>query len=405
MLDPYKIREDFPILKRKIRGKDLIYFDNAATTQKPKQVIEKIKEVYENFYANIHRGIHTLSQEASELYEEAHKIVADFINAKFEEIIFTRNTTESTNLVAYSYGLNNLKRGDEIILTAMEHHANIVPWQMVSRKTGAKLVYVNIKNDYTLDLDDFEKKINDKTKIVAITHVSNVLGTINPVEEITKIAHDYGSIVVLDAAQSAPHLPIDVKKLDVDFLAFSSHKMLGPTGVGVLYGKRELLESMEPFLLGGDMIKDVDFYDAVWNDLPWKFEAGTPNIVDGIAFAEAIKYLNNIGMENVEKYLKELTKYFLDRFLELDNYRLIGSEDVRQRSCIFSFIKEGYHPHEIAKLLDLEGIAVRSGYHCAHPLMKYLGLFEKGGTVRASLYIYNTKEEIDRFIEVLRKIR
>ena len=405
MLDPYKIREDFPILKRKIRGKDLIYFDNAATTQKPRQVIEKIKEIYENFYANIHRGIHTLSQEASELYEEAHKIVADFINAKFEEIIFTRNTTESVNLIAYSYGLNNLKKGDEILLTVMEHHSNIVPWQMVSKKTGAKLVYVKLKEDYTLDLDDFEKKINDKTKIVAITHISNVLGTINPVEEIIKIAHDYGSIIVLDAAQSAPHLPIDVKKLDVDFLAFSSHKMLGPTGIGVLYGKKELLESMEPFLFGGDMIKDVDFYDTTWNDLPWKFEAGTSNIVDGIAFSEAIKYLNNIGMENVEKYLKELTKYFLNKFLELDGYKLIGSEDPNERSCIFSFIKEGYHPHEIARLLDLEGIAVRSGYHCAHPLMKYLGLFEKGGTVRASLYIYNTKEEIDRFIEVLRKIR
>jgi len=405
MLDPYKIREDFPILKRKIRGKDLIYFDNAATTQKPRQVIEKIKEIYGNFYANIHRGIHTLSQEASELYEEAHKIVADFINAKFEEIIFTRNTTESVNLIAYSYGLNNLKKGDEILLTVMEHHSNIVPWQMVSKKTGAKLVYVKLKEDYTLDLDDFEKKINDKTKIVAITHISNVLGTINPVEEIIKIAHDYGSIIVLDAAQSAPHLPIDVKKLDVDFLAFSSHKMLGPTGIGVLYGKKELLESMEPFLFGGDMIKDVDFYDTTWNDLPWKFEAGTSNIVDGIAFSEAIKYLNNIGMENVEKYLKELTKYFLNKFLELDGYKLIGSEDPNERSCIFSFIKEGYHPHEIARLLDLEGIAVRSGYHCAHPLMKYLGLFEKGGTVRASLYIYNTKEEIDRFIEVLRKIR
>ncbi|RDD52548.1 cysteine desulfurase [Nanoarchaeota archaeon NZ13-N] len=406
MFDVYKIREDFPILKRKIRGKPLIYFDNAATSQKPRQVIEKIREVYENHYANIHRGIHTLSQEASELYENAHKDVAKFINAKdWREIIFTRNTTESTNLIAYSYGLNNLKRGDKIVITIMEHHSNIVPWQFVSKKTGAKLEYVFLEN-YRLNLDELKKRVDDKTKIVAVTHMSNVLGTINPIKEIIEIAHEKGAIVVIDGAQSVPHMKVDVKRLDIDFLAFSSHKMLGPTGIGVLYGKKEILEKMEPFLYGGDMIKDVDMYDAVWNDLPWKFEAGTSNIVDGIVFSETIKYLERIGMENIENYEKTLIKYFLDKYLEIKNekIKLIGPEEEKDRGSVFSFVFESYHPHEAAKILDLEGIAVRSGYHCAHPLMKYLGIFEKGGTVRASLYLYNTKEEIDRFFEVIKRL-
>jgi len=406
MFDVYKIREDFPILKRKIRGKPLIYFDNAATSQKPRQVIEKIKEVYENYYANIHRGIHTLSQEASELYENAHKDVARFINARdWREIIFTRNTTESINLIAYSYGLNNLKKDDKIVITIMEHHSNIVPWQFVSKKTGAKLEYVFLEN-YRLNLDELEKKVDDKTKIVAVTHASNVLGTINPIKEIIEIAHKRGAIAVIDGAQSVPHIKIDVKKLDMDFLAFSAHKMLGPTGIGVLYGKEEILEKMEPFLYGGDMIKDVDMYDAIWNELPWKFEAGTSNIVDGIAFSEAIKYLERIGMENIESYEKILIRYFLDKYFEIKNekIKLIGPEEEKDRGAVFSFVFKDYHPHEVAKMLDLEGIAVRSGYHCAHPLMKYLGIFEKGGTVRASLYLYNTKEEIDKFFEVIKRL-
>ena len=400
-MNPYRIRKDFPILNREINGKKLIYFDNAATTQKPIQVIQRIKEFYEKENANVHRGIHTLSQEASEIYERAHDIVAEFINAKSRrEIIFTKNSTESINLVAYSYGLN-LKKGDEILISKMEHHSNLVPWQFVSKKTGAKLVYVDLK-DFLIDISDFEKKINDKTKIVAITHVSNVLGSINNIKEIVRISREYDCIVLLDVAQSIQHMKIDVKKLDIDFLAFSSHKMLGPTGLGVLYGKEEILESMEPFLFGGDMIRSVDFYNAEWNDLPWKFEAGTPNVAGAAGLIEAIKYLNNIGMENIENYLKKLTKYFLDRFSEV-NSKLIGIEEDKNRTCIFSFINEKYHPHEIAKLLDLEGIAVRSGFHCAEPLMRYLGLYEKGGTVRASLYIYNTKEEIDTFVEVLKK--
>ncbi len=406
MLDVYKIREDFPILKRTIRGKPLIYFDNAASSQKPIQVIEKIKEVYEKFYANIHRGIHTLSQEASELYEDSHKEVAKFINANsWREVIFTRNTTESINLIAYSYGLNNLKQGNKIIVTIMEHHSNLVPWQFISRKTGAKLEYVFLDKDFRLDLNEFEKRIDEKTKIVAITHMSNVLGTINPIKDIIKISHEYGAITVIDGAQSVPHMKIDVKRLDADFLAFSSHKMLGPTGIGVLYGKEELLEEMDPFLYGGDMIKDVDMYEAYWNDLPWKFEAGTSNIVDGIAFAEAIKYLRRLGMENIENYERTLIKYFIDKLSELntDKIKLIGPSSVDARGAVFSLVFEDYHPHEVAKMLDMEGIAVRSGYHCAHPLIKYLNLFKRGGTVRASLYLYNTKEEIDKFFEVIKK--
>ena len=412
MLDPYKIRKDFPILEREINGKKLIYFDNAATTQKPLRVINTFLEVYTKYYANIHRGIHRLSQEASEKYEEAHKLVAEFINAKdWREIIFTRNTTESINLIACSYGLNNLKKGDKILITIMEHHANLVPWQFLSKKTGAKLEYVFIDKSYRLDLNDFEKKIDNKTKIVAVTHASNVLGTVNPIKEIIKISHEKGSIVVIDGAQSVPHMKIDVKKLDIDFLAFSSHKMLGPDGIGVLYGKEEILEKMEPFLMGGDMIKDVDLYDSEWNDLPWKFEAGTPNIVGGIAFGEAIKYLNEIGIENIEKYDKHLTEYFLQKYYEIksDKLILIGPEDTENRTPVFSFYYKEKHPHIVAKILDYEGIAVRSGYHCAHPLLKYIkigekNLYELGGTFRASLYIYNTKEEIDKFFEVLRKI-
>ena len=404
MFDVYKLREEFPILKRKINGKNLIYFDNAASTQKPRRVIEKIKEVYENFYANVHRGIHTLSQEASEEYENAHKIVADFINADFEEVIFTRNTTESINLVAYSYALNNLKKDDEILISVMEHHSNLVPWQFVSKKVGCKLKYVGLNENFEVDLEDLKEKISPKTKIVSITHISNVLGSINDIKEIIKIAHENEAIVIIDAAQSAPHLKLDVKKLDVDFLAFSSHKMLGPTGIGVLYGKKEILEEMEPFIFGGDMISDVDFYSAIWNKLPWKFEAGTPNIADAIGFAEAIKFLEELKMENVEKYLNELTKYFLEKFRELKSFRIVGKLDEKNRAPIFSFVHENLKAHEVAKILDLEGIMIRSGFHCAHPLMRYLNLYDVGGTARASLYIYNTKEEIDYFVEVLKKL-
>jgi cysteine desulfurase/selenocysteine lyase len=407
MLDAKKIRDDFPILKN---NPNLIYFDNSASTQKPKQVIEKIKEVYEKYYANIHRGVYGLSVKSSELYEDSHRAVANFINAReWREIIFTKNTTEAINLVAYSFALNNLRKGDKIVLSVMEHHSNLVPWQFISKKTGATLEYIGLTKDYRLDLNDAEKKIDEKTKIVAITNMSNVLGTLNEVEEIVKIAHEKGAIVVVDGAQSVPHMKTDVRKIDADFLAFSAHKMLGPSGIGVLYGKKELLEKMDPFLYGGDMISDVDFNEAYWNELPWKFEAGTPNICDGIAFMEAIKYLEKLGMENVETYERSLVEFFLKRFNEIknkfgDKIELIGPNDTKNRGAVFSLFFKDLHPHFVAKALDLKNIAVRSGYHCAHPLMKYLKIFEKGGTVRASLYVYNTKEEIERFFEEIENI-
>ncbi|MDT7891011.1 MAG: cysteine desulfurase [Candidatus Nanopusillus sp.] len=404
MINPKEIRKDFPIFEN---NPNLIYFDNTATTQKPRQVIEKIKEVYEKYYANIHRGVYKISEISSEEYENSHKLVADFIKCKeWREIIFTRNTTESINLVAYSYGLNNIKKDDKILISYMEHSSNLLPWRFVCKKTGAKLEYINVK-DYKLDLDDFERKIDEKTKIVSITHVSNVLGTINPIEEIIKIAHEKGALVLIDAAQSSGHLSINVKKLDVDFLVFSSHKMLGPSGIGVLYGKEELLENMEPFLWGGDMIKDIDFDKEYLNDLPWKFEAGTPNIVDGIAFGEAIKYLNKLGMENIEKYEQELTKYFLERFEEFSNkYKdviLMGLNDYKDREAIFSLVFK-INPHIIGKMLDSYNITVRTGYHCCYILFRYLDLYKYKGSVRASLYIYNTKEEIDFFFEKLEEI-
>ena len=404
MINPKEIKKDFPIFEN---NPNLIYFDNTATTQKPRQVIEKIKEVYEKYYANIHRGVYKISEISSEEYENSHKLVADFIKCKeWREIIFTRNTTESINLVAYSYGLNNIKKDDKILISSMEHSSNLLPWRFVCRKTGAKLDYINVK-DYRLDLDDFERKIDEKTKIVSITHVSNVLGTINPIEEIIKIAHEKGALVLIDAAQSSGHLPIDVKKLDVDFLVFSSHKMLGPSGIGVLYGKKELLENMEPFLWGGDMITDIDFDKEYLNDLPWKFEAGTPNIADGVAFGEAIKYLNKLGMENIEKYEQELTKYFLERFEEFSNkYKdliLMGLKDYKDREAIFSLAFKT-NPHIIGKMLDSYSITVRTGYHCCYILFRHLDLYKYKGSVRASLYIYNTKEEIDFFFEKLEEI-
>lgn len=399
-----KIRRDFPILNLKVSGKKLIYFDNAATTQKPKCVINKIKEFYEKFNANVHRGLYKLSEEASELYEEAHRKVADFINADWREIIFTKNATESINLVAYSYFLNELKKNDKILISIMEHHSNIVPWQFVSKKKGCKLEYVYLK-DYEIDLENFKSKINKNTRLVSITYISNVLGSENNVKEIVKIAKENGAMVLLDATQAINKLKINVKKLDVDFLVFSSHKMLGPTGIGVLYGKKEILERMEPFIYGGDMVRDVDFLDSYWNELPWKFEAGTPNVADALGFVEAIKYLEKIGIKRIEKYLRKLTKYFLNEFSKLKSFKIIGKESFKKRTSIFSFIHDKLNPNEIAKILDKEGIAIRSGYHCAIPLMRYLGLYKTGGTARASLYIYNTKEEIDRFIEVLARVR
>ena len=408
MFDPYEIRKDFPILEREINGYKLIYFDNAATSQRPVQVIEAIKNFYERHNANVHRGVHTLSQEASELYEAAHEEVAKFINADgIEEIVFVKNATEAINLVAYSWALNKLDEKDEVVTTLLEHHSNIVPWELLSKIRGFKVKYADMNADGTLNYESLEQLMTKNTKIVCISHVSNVTGAINDIEKIAKLAHDYSAIMVVDGAQSVPHLPTDVKKLDIDFLAFSGHKMLGPTGIGVLYGRKELFEEMEPFLGGGSMIKSVRCNAPVgpcqieWHDLPWKFEAGTPNICGGIGLMEAVKYLRRLGMENVRRHERELTEYVLKRFEEFRKVRFYGPRDASVKCGIVPFNIDGMNPHDVALLLDGFGIMIRSGYHCAEPLHRKLGI---RGSARASFYIYNTKEEIDRFIEVLKGI-
>ena len=407
MFNPYKIREDFPIFKRKINNHSLIYFDNAATTQKPKQVIETVKEFYEKHNANVHRAVHTLSLEATELYESAHEEVAKFINAKdINEIIFVRGTTEAINFVAYAWGLRNLKRGDEVLVSLMEHHSNIVPWEILSKIKGFKVKYVDVNADGTLNYEALEKAISQKTKIVSITHVSNITGAINNVKRVAKAAHEHDALVLVDGAQSVPHIPVDVKDLDADFLAFSGHKMLAPTGIGILYGKRELLEKMEPFHGGGEMIREVSYNPATgrclisWNDLPWKFEAGTPNISGGIGLMAAIKYLKKLGMENVKAHECALTEYALKRMEECEKVTVYGP-DASSRCGIIPFNIEGFNSHDVALFLDSYGIMIRSGFHCAQPLHQKLGL---SSSARASFYIYNTKEEIDQFIEALKEI-
>ena len=410
MFDPKKIREDFPILNTKVNDKQLIYFDNAATSQKPRQVIEAVKRFYEEYNANIHRGLHTLSQKASELYEEAHDVIAKFINARGrEEIIFVRNTTEALNLVAYAWGLKNLREGDEIIISIMEHHSNFLPWFKIAEYRGARVKVVDVDENGRLRMDQLEEMITDKTKIIAIVHMSNVTGVVNDVKKIAKLAHDHGAYLVVDGAQSVPHIPVDVKKLDIDFLAFSGHKMLGPTGIGVLYVKEDLVEEMDRFLVGGDTIKEVH-YDLneglriVWHDMPWRYEAGTPNIAGGIGLAEAAKYLMRIGLESIHRHELELVKYLFKRVDEElgDKFNVLGPRDLVDRGGIVSFTLGKLDPHATAMMLDEEGIAVRSGFHCAQPLHERLGF--KRGSVRASFYLYNTSEEIDKLVEVLKTI-
>jgi cysteine desulfurase/selenocysteine lyase len=408
MLDPYKIREDFPILKREINNHPIIYFDNAATSQKPKQVIEAIREFYESCNANVHRAVHTLSQEASELYENAHEEVAKFINADgMEDTIFVRGTTEAINLVAYAWGLHNLRREDEVLVTLMEHHSNIVPWKILSKIKGFQIKYVEVNPDGTFNNESFENVISHRTKIVCLSHVSNVTGVINDVKTVAKKAHEYGALVLVDGAQSVPHLSVDVKDLDIDFLAFSGHKMLGPTGIGALYGKHEILEEMEPFHGGGSMIKEVSF-DAITrrcsislNDLPWKFEAGTPNICGGVGLMSAVKYLKDIGMGNVKAHEEILTEYALRRMQECEKATIYGPKDSSLKCGIIPFSIEGFSSHDVALFLDSYGIMIRSGFHCAQPLHEK---FKLKSSARASFYIYNTREEIDRFIEALKEI-
>lgn len=396
-MDVNEIRKDFPIFK----NRDIAYLDSGATTQKPQYVIDKVSEYYETCNANPHRGAYGLSIEATALYEETRAKVAKFINAKSaEEIIFSKNASESLNLVAYSYGLDNLKQGDEVVLSIMEHHSNLVPWQMVTKKTGSTLKYMYIDDKFELTREEIESKITDKTKIVAITHVSNVLGTINDIKHIIKYAHKKGAKVLLDASQSIPHMKIDVRDLDADFLVFSGHKMLAPLGIGVLYGKKEILNKMTPFLMGGDMIEYVYEQDTTFAPLPNKFEAGTQNVGGVVGLGAAIDYLNKIGYDEIERVEKEVVNYAFDELSKLDFLTLYVTPNRENHSAVISFNIKGVHPHDVASILDSENVCVRSGNHCAQPLLRSLGI---DSTCRASFYFYNTKEDVDRLVKALNK--
>ena len=391
------IRDDFPILQ----NRKMAYLDSGATTQKPKQVIEAIEKFYENNNANPHRGAYSLSIEATEEYENTRKKIAKFINARYEEeIIFSKNASESLNLVAYSYGLDNLKKDDEVVISIMEHHSNLVPWQYVTGKTQSNLKYMYVNENYELSKEEIESKITDKTKIVAITHVSNVLGTINPVKEIIKYAHKKGAIVIVDASQSIPHMKIDVQDLDADFLAFSGHKMLAPLGIGVLYGKREILNKMNPFLMGGDMIEYVYEQKTTFAPLPNKFEAGTQNVEGVIGLGAAIDYISNLGYDEIQEIEDELLDYAREELSKLDFLKIYMTPNRKNHSAVISFNIKGVHPHDVASILDSENVCVRSGNHCAQPLLRYLG---EDSTCRMSLYFYNTKQDIDMLVEALKK--
>ena len=395
-----KIRKDFPILEEKIYNKTLIYFDNGATTQKPRCVVEKIEHAYYHLNANIHRGVHFLSQKATEAHEDARTTVAEFLHAaKREEIIFTRGTTEAINLVATSFGEAFCKTGDEIIVSVMEHHSNIVPWQMLCERKGMTLRVIPMNESGELNIDAYKALINERTKLIAVAHVSNVLGTVNPVAEIIKIAHANNVPVLIDGAQAVPHIPVNVVALDADFYVFSGHKIYGPTGIGALYGKEEWLNQIPPYQGGGEMIATVSFEKTTYNELPFKFEAGTPDYVGSTALAEALRYVQNIGIEKIAAFEHELTVYATQRLLEIEGMRIIGT--AKDKSAVISFLVGSIHPYDIGMLLDKLGIAVRTGHHCAQPLIDSLGI---PGTVRASFAFYNTKEEIDLFIDALKKV-
>lgn len=401
-LNVQEIIKDFPILNQQVNGKRLAYLDTTATSQTPVQVLNVLDEYYKKYNSNVHRGVHTLGSLATDAYEGARETVRRFINARyFEEIIFTRGTTASINVVARSYGDANLQPGDEIVVTEMEHHANIVPWQQLAKRTNAKLKFIPMTADGELDIEDVKATINGNTKIVAIAHVSNVLGTINDVKAITEVAHEHGAVISVDGAQAAPHSALDMQDLDVDFYSFSGHKMLGPTGIGVLYGKRKLLQEMEPVEFGGDMIDFVSNYDATWADLPTKFEAGTPLIAQAIGLGEAIKYLENLGFDAIHKHEKQLTEYAYEQMSTVDGIEIYGPPKDRRAGVITFNIKD-IHPHDVATAVDTEGVAVRAGHHCAQPLMKWLN---QSSTARASFYIYNTTEDIDQLVEALKQTK
>jgi cysteine desulfurase/selenocysteine lyase len=399
VLDVEGIREDFPILEREFGGTRLAYLDNAATSQTPEQVVDAIVDYYHRTNANVHRGLHQLSQEASVAYETAHDRVAEFVGADGrEEMIFTKNTTESENLVAYAYGLAELGPGDEIVTTEMEHHSSLVTWQQIGKRTGAEVKYVRADDEGHLDMDHAKELITDDTQLVSVVHVSNTLGTVNPVGALAEIAHDHGARILVDGAQSLPNRPVDVGEIDADFFAFSGHKMCGPTGIGGLYGKRHLLEEMEPFLYGGEMIERVSYEDATWNELPWKYEAGTPPICEGIALAEACDYLDDIGMERIRRHENDLAQYALERLGEFDDVRTFGPPAGEERGGLVAFDVEGVHAHDLSEILNDYAVAVRAGHHCTQPLHDKLGV---AATTRASFYIYNTKAEIDTLVDAI----
>ncbi|MFT6715791.1 MAG: cysteine desulfurase/selenocysteine lyase [Saprospiraceae bacterium] len=394
-----KLREDFPLLQQQVNGKDLVYFDNGATAQKPQIVLDEITHYYTKLNANIHRGVHTLSQEATSKYEEARKKIQAYLNAEFEEeIIFTKGTTDGINLVANGFSRGVLKEGDEVIISAMEHHSNIVPWQMACEYSGAVLKVIPISDEGELLIEDYKNLLNDKTKLVAITHVSNTLGTINPVKEIIALAHQNGTPVLIDGAQSVPHMRVDVRNLDADFYTFSAHKMYGPTGVGILYGKKEWLNKLPPYQGGGDMIKAVTFEKTTYNDLPHKFEAGTPNIAGGIVMGGLIDYLEKIDWEQVAKHEEELLSYATSQIKEIQGIRIVGQ--AKHKAGVLSFVHESIHHYDLGTLLDQMGIAIRTGHHCTEPLMERMGVT---GTARASFAFYNTREEVDYFIKSLKR--
>ena len=401
MIDVEKIRKDFPILDQIVNDEPLVYLDNAATTQKPKVVLEAVNRYYQEDNANVHRGVHTLAERATASYEGARETVCRFINASStKEVLFTRGTTTGLNWIG-RFAEEILEEGDEVLISIMEHHSNILPWQEACRKTGAKLEYVYLK-DGGLDLEDFRKKLTDRTKFVSIAHASNVLGMINPVQEIAQLAHEKGAIVVVDGAQSVPHMKIDVQKLDADFFVFSGHKMAGPTGIGVLYGKEQYLNQMSPVEFGGEMIDFVYEQSATWKELPWKFEAGTPNMAGAIGLAAAIDYLEAIGMDAIERHEQDLIAYVFPKLQAIEGLKIYGSQDLAKRSGVISFNLGDLHPHDLATALDYEGVAVRAGHHCAQPLIQYL---EVPATARASFYLYNTKEDCDKLVEALIKTK
>lgn len=401
-LDVEAIRSDFPVLHQEIHGRPLVYLDNAASSQKPRHVIEALDEYYRDYNANVHRGIHSLSERASQAYEEARRKVARFINARStKEVVWTRNTTESINLVAYSWGRANLGPGDEILLTEMEHHSNLIPWQLLAEEKGVVLRFIPVTDDGFLDLDRLDDLLTERTKLVSLVHMSNVLGTINPVAEIGRRAHAAGAKILVDGAQSVPHLPVDVQALDCDFLAFSGHKMCGPTGIGVLYGKRKVLEAMSPFLGGGDMIREVYLESATWNELPWKFEAGTPSIAQAIGLGYAVDYLNDVGIDAIYQHEQEVVQYALEALSQVNGLTLYGPP-ADMRGGVTTFNIPGIHPHDIATILDSEGVAIRAGHHCAQPLMRR---YNVPATARASFYLYNTPQEVDILIRALEKAK